>query len=644
MKEIKNLIRKCWFISLVMYCCVLVSCDYLDVVPPETADLDDVMRDKEDALAYLYSCYSATRYSQACNNLGCVESSTDEFVNPVLWARLNQWVSWNQLSGTTVSNWDPVDLPWKTSYDAIGYCHLFLKTLEEQKPFGVTDTDITRWRAEISFLLAYYHFRVLESYGPIPMIEHYYSQNTPKSEFPGRSHFDYCVDRIVQWLDEAAEILPPTVIETELGRATSTICKALKARVLLYAASPLWNGSFPFPQWKNTNFETPGYGKELVSHTRDPKKWERAKNACEEALAFAQNAGKRSLYTLEASEELRQMQGIELPDIPDCDDDFKKKVMQMRYLLAAAETEGNNEVIWGVIPYYSPGFMDSMPHGITKLHNGNLNGGVCAQTPLLYAVEHFYTKKGKLPVNDPDFYKENEWFTSIGERDIIKLNDKREPRFYAWLSFDGDEYGSKYNDGNRFYVDLKNSQKQGYNPDKFNRDNCVTGYFLKKWAYPNVIFSADGSVVNFMVRPMPLIRLSELYLNLAECYAALDESQLAIDNLNEVRTRAGVPKLKEADLKEMSLDEWIQNERFIELFAEGHRYYDARRWMTAPELFKAGTREGLNAIEKKDPTFKEFNKRVKIDQPFQWDDRMFLLPINVDEIYSNPQLIQAPRY
>ena len=64
--------------------------------------------------------------------------------------------------------------------------------------------------------------------------------------------------------------------------------------------------------------------------------------------------------------------------------------------------------------------------------------------------------------------------------------------------------------------------------------------------------------------------------------------------------------------------------------------------MIAPQVLKAGVREGLDAIEKKDPTFEEFNKRVVIDQPFQWDDRMYLLPVKSSEIYSNPQMVQAP--
>ena len=119
----------------------------------------------------------------------------------------------------------------------------------------------------------------------------------------------------------------------------------------------------------------------------------------------------------------------------------------------------------------------------------------------------------------------------------------------------------------------------------------------------------------------------------------------ALDNLNVIRERAGIEKLTQDDItSQMSLDDWIRNERYVELFAEGHRYYDVRRWMIAPQVLKAGVREGLNAIEKKDPTFEEFNKRVVIDQPFQWDDRMYLLPVKSSEIYSNPQMVQAPLY
>ena len=92
-------------------------------------------------------------------------------------------------------------------------------------------------------------------------------------------HFDYVKDWICQKFDEVCEDgqLPATRTGDEWGRATSVMAKALKARLLVYAASPLFNGSFPYKDWENTNFETPGYGKELISLKYDRKKWEVAK-------------------------------------------------------------------------------------------------------------------------------------------------------------------------------------------------------------------------------------------------------------------------------------------------------------------------------------------------------------------------------
>ena len=89
----KKIYQICNVVLAVTLSLTSASCSYLDVVPPETVDLSNVMRDKNDALAFLYSCYAATNYSMACNNLGAVESSADEFVNPLLWGRLNQVVS-----------------------------------------------------------------------------------------------------------------------------------------------------------------------------------------------------------------------------------------------------------------------------------------------------------------------------------------------------------------------------------------------------------------------------------------------------------------------------------------------------------------------------------------------------------------------
>jgi hypothetical protein len=209
----------------------------------------------------------------------------------------------------------------------------------------------------------------------------------------------------------------------------------------------------------------------------------------------------------------------------------------------------------------------------------------------------------------------------------------------------GGEYSSFLANGKPLVIANRDSKKQGYNPSLDNRNFNVTGYYCKKGIQPNLNWSADNNSMNWTYVPVAVIRLAELYLNLAECYAALGQTTNALNNLNIIRERAGVPDLKESDITaDMTLMDWVRNERFVELWEERERYFDVRRWMIAPEVLKSGAREGLNAIAKKDPSFLEYNQRVAIDQPFDWSDRMYMVPINKNEVYSNPNLIQSPGY
>ncbi len=630
--------------------CILAatSCNFLEVVPPETMEIEDTMKDKDRAEAFLYSCYEGTTSLYKQRLLRSFVSSTDEYGLPTAWGVNSQRNAWGLVNAGEV--WTPA---WDVCYTYIGKTNLFLKLLGEYTPAHSTESDIARWKAECSFLLGFYHYYLLESYGPIPIQDHFYSNSTPKEDFPGRSHYDYCVDRIVAWLDDAAQNgLPDYIaIDSELGRATVTAAKALKARVLLYAASPMWNGEAPasIKAWKNKNYETPGYGMELVSSKYDENKWERALTACQEAIAFAEGEGRRELFTLDYAEQRRAAEDVELPDIPGASDEFKKYVSLMSYLMVTVETDGNKEIIWGssypaTINYYLDWENTALPHAVTT-YNGAATGGRSGVSPFLYSIEHFYTENGKLPARDNAFYPESEWFESAGlsRGEIIKLNDKREPRFYAWFGFDGAEIGSKLKSGKPLVANMRNKEQQGYNPSKDN-DLNITGYLCKKWIQPNLTWNSSTNTTNTRTVPFPVIRLAELYLNIAECYAAKGQTKEALDNLNKVRERAGIPALTAADLtSDMPLMEWIRNERFVELWGEGHRYFDLRRWCIAPKYLKAGLREGLNfTIE--NPSFEELNRRTLVNQNFVWNDRMYFQPIYTNELYSNPQLVQAPGY
>lgn len=624
------------------------SCDYLDVVPPATATIEDGMRSKDDAIRFVFSCYAGITDSYT-DMFSKYESSADEFTSDPKWDNGHFYLEADRLSAAT-QTW-----PWGRDYDYLGRCFLFEKEINSLDPVGVTEEDRSRWKGEMLFLRAFYHFQALEFYGPIPLMTKYESMNTLPADMCGRYHFDYCVDSIASWLDQAAKLLPAKLPNEEIGRATSTACKALKGRLLLYAASPLWNGSFPYKDWKNTNFETPGYGKELVSHTYDRNKWTKALNANLEALSLALGAGGRKLFDMATTEILQSNDGVPLPNIPGVGNDeegiaFKKRVLMLRYAVNSTESRGNKESIFKAIynnsDFYAWGgdTYKELPTKILKDNSGGWYSGLVTKCPYLYTMEHFYTKNGKLPDEDTSFPDKEGRLESAGlstNKNIIKLNVNREPRYYAWLSFDGDEYSPMLNNGKPLVVDELNSNKQGYAED--NGYNGQTGFFSKKEVEPDLRVYTNRGWSHDM-NYSPIIRLPELYLNIAECYEELGDNTNAMKYLNVVRERAGIPDLTSDDItSDMTMRAWVHSERFIELWGEYHRYFDLRRWMEAPDKLNVGSRECLDFVGRKNPSFDQLNKRVKCTNvQYSWSNRMYLFPINNQEIYSNPQLVQAP--
>lgn len=664
----KNIVTKA--IGLAILISGLTSCNFLDVAPAKKATLKDAMKDKNAVENWIYGCYHSVGGTNGEMNIPCdfrsYEGSTDEFVTPDLWNEHNrQIIAYGTINSSNVS-----DSRWRTYYGSIGNVHLFLRELENQKPDFLTEEDKELYIGHAHFLKGYYYFRLLEAFGPIPIVDEYISTSITKDKFPGRSHFDYCVDYICNELDEAESRLPGAPrVEQEYGAGNKTICAALKSRLLLYAASPLWNGSFPFPNWKNTQFETPGYGTALVSSHFDLEKWKRAKAAAEKAIAVATENG-FSLMQMNDAESISQRldvpaTGSWIPGVDTATEEgkeFAKRIMLMRYVVASDILDGNKELIMTMRVSDSDNTAadnarSGMPRRIVKNTSNTWIGGYAGISPTLQTVEAFYTKQGKLPAFDTNFTNPNDWLKSAGingRPEIINLNLNREPRFYAWISYDGCDIGPKLSSGQSFRVDLRSADKSGYNPEDAVRDQCQTGYLSNKWLSPRLNWTASNQSMAPNYFLFPYIRMAELYLNLAECSAEIymnngDQAELltAINNLNIIRERAGISKLTPADCTDkMSIRDWVRAERRNELFMEGHRYYDLRRWVVAKKYLDEGVREGLNSFvgRIKNPSIETFNQRVKVDGNYKWDDKLYLLPIRQDELYSNTQMIQAPGY
>lgn len=638
-------------------CAGVSSCNYLDIVPPEQVQVKDAMENHQNALGFLYSCYAFSKNDNVGevpygNYLYDINTTADDILNPHAWASDGNGgpalILLNTLTAQNARDY------WGHNYNGIGQCLLFLEQLDACDPLGrgvITAEEDREWRAEAKALSAYYHSIILRRYGPICILEKRLPLDASQSEFPGRYHFDYCVNWICEQLDEAAKDLPAIRDVADMGRMTSTICKAVKAQVLLLAASPLWNGSFPYPDFKNTSWETPGYGYELVSRTYDPEKWTRALAAANEAISWAENQGRRAIYT--GDEYVNA--NINLADlyIPGgASDEFKKAVLRMRYLHYACENEGNREAIMTLVPGgLTTHWFASFPRNIMTLNSGTVLSGYSGFNPTLNAVKRFLTVDGYMPENDPNFPDESEWYQSAGLNDegvgrsrIINLCVGREPRFYAWIGFDGGDYAMKIANGQPVHLNMLSSRAQGYN--SATRDNSVTGFMCQKFMPPVMQISANNAYVGYVSPSRSMIRLAEMYLIRAECNAALGNVGEALRDINVLRRRAGAAELTEGMVNAggMNIMEWVKNERAIEFFAESKRFFDVRRWAEGEKYFGLGKRQGLNALAKMDPTFEEFNQPTKLPYTYTWGNKLYLYPIEYGDVYANPQLVQNPGY
>ncbi|MCM1310995.1 MAG: RagB/SusD family nutrient uptake outer membrane protein [Bacteroides sp.] len=762
--KLKNIFKFAVLAASVATMTGVTSCNYLDVVPPEQPGLPDGMKNHDNAKGFLYSCYNKMfqRDYMPRDYRSTINASTDEYLITETWYANEGNPAYNILRNTQTTTAPSGYNPnfWDTFYAGIGQTLLFDQQLDttgkENDVNQGNNEEYREWKAESRFCRAFYHFQLLRLYGPIPITTELIDREAGLSDYPGRTHFDGCVDWIAHELDEAYKDLPQRRESQDLGRATKVICKAIKARLLLYAASDLWNGKFPpaYNGWNNGSYTSTNpitgkdYGNELVY--RDPKanspeftgrqeKWLNALIACKEALNEALAAGYKlydpkwkgredflypeeqfQLYWVPNQSELEskmQDSGILFADtnqdgydpesqeigsdgIPTGTSDifkmseFLRAIWKLRQLSSTTESEGNTELIWTQNDQVY-GWRDArLPRNCYLFQKNNSEEkreGWNGVAPTLYTVEHFLNADGSLPsgANGPaNLYIGNESFHKVpsptvdnGDQDRAEVTNiclNREPRFYAWIGFNGGDYLTLINNGAPKRLNMRSSLEQGRMLSE--RNYSATGFLSMKHIDPYFHWDKDGNVISGKDSPEVFVRLTELYLNLAECcaeyakrfgksdgtrstaapagyttkYASLEEEAFSL--INKIRARAyvgpltknmiGMEEIRTSDgvHKTWDLVEWVRNERFIELWDEGHRYFDVRRWAAGDEYFGYGKRRALNALAQDPKNVQEFNRTMMANSQYTFHYREYLYPIYVDEVYKNPQMVQNPGF
>lgn len=287
-------------ISILLFACAgaLAACDFLDVVPEGQATQEDIFKTSKEARKYLNTLYTyapniaAYRYMpDFCAGDDIITATNGQTryfpYKSMLYNEENASQTYYGLWDATTSS--PSGRTNYDMYKGIRYCYIMIDNIDAVP--GISPSVADEFKGEAYFLIAYYHWVLLTHYGPVILVRGQLDMGLPEEQvYVARSPFDECVTFIAETYDRAADLLHgyPTRPDADLGRATSVAAKAMKARLLLYAASPLCNGNTEFYARFRNNDGTP-----LMSQTYNPEKWKWALDACQEAITLAEDNGHR---------------------------------------------------------------------------------------------------------------------------------------------------------------------------------------------------------------------------------------------------------------------------------------------------------------------------------------------------------------
>ncbi|MEJ2883919.1 RagB/SusD family nutrient uptake outer membrane protein [Pedobacter sp. GR22-6] len=638
----KNTYQYLTKVLLVVMLLVNLSCKkYLDVVPDNVATIDNAFTSRNEAEKYLFTCYSyLPNNAWPLSNHGFLGG--DE-----MWIPNSRRGTFDTGGGAMI--WDvargsqnagePIAGVWNSMFVAIRQCNIFLENVsDENKVFDLTIDLRQRWIAEVKLLKAYYNYQLLRMYGPIPLIDKNIDISAPTEQMQvKRVPFDACVDYIVSLIDEATPFLPVVIGEraTELGRLTQPIALSIKAKLLVMAASPLFNGNSDYTNFKDKE------GTQLIDPAFSAAKWDRAALAAKAAVDISEQAGIQ-LYRFVPLANLSAVTN------------------QQMSIRNSISERWNVERVWGLSNSNATTLQRVAMGCLAAGFNANNSNGQLSAP--LKMVDMFYSANG-VPINEDrtlDFTNKNQLRIATADEKFYinegyqsaRINFDREPRFYADLGFDGGVWymiannpGVNGSDVGTFYMQAKYGQPGNAGVEGYYNE---TGYFIKKLVEWNLTNSTSANTVRSY--EWPEIRLADLYLIYAE---ALNEAKGPAETdifkyLDLIRDRAGLKGVKESwgsyalnptkyATKE-GLREIIKRERTIELAFEGSRFWDLRRWKDAAVALNAPI-TGWTISQATAAGY--YQPKVIFSQTFV-APRDYLWPISNGAFRVNTNLVQNP--
>jgi hypothetical protein len=517
-----------------------------------------------------------------------------------------------------------------------------------------------QYLGEMYFFRGYFLYHLLQQYGPavIPPDDVLDLGSDAETLSQDRSTYDDCVNYIIGNMEQAYELLPATKDAlAEIYRPTSGAALAVMSRVLLVAASPMFNGNPAYGNWRRMD------GTLFISNTYDNSKWGRAAVA---AIRVMQT-NRYDLYIFpRAADTDPQAPNVPTAAYPNGAGGIDPYRSYKYTFIGEIPATSNPEIIW--CRNADPVAGDSPLWLSTPSHMGGGNGLNLTQD----LVDAYKMKDGRDINNSSTDYPYPDASTAYQPVGIVKnISDvqlvantpkmyaNREARFYATIGFNhsfwkGTSYtGTNANSKNveiTYYSNGTAAPNNNY-PNDYNH----TGYTCIKYNH-----YADNMLQTASVLPkvFPIFRYAEILLNYAEALNELNApftdtvTGITVNRnvaeitavFNRVRFRAGLPGLSGTELaSQANIREAIKRERLVEFACEGRRYHDLRRWLDAPAA-ESTTNTGLygTAPSRKTPpclTSHTLNEPLTLRN---WSFKMYFWPIPKNALDKNAKLVQNP--
>ena len=616
---------------LIALLCFVSSCDYLGVSDQLAGGLQNTEQ-VFDNVSYTKRWY-ATVFAGIPDYSGINSVNVGAFKNPWTGMCDELVVGYGNSSKYNNSDRNAANMGFHRYGDCYKYIRQANIFLQKAHPIMTTGTqgdqlledELTQMKANVRFMRAFYHYLLFEQYGPIILVKDKIYNATEDQDVPRNT-----VDEVIEYIDSeltavASELTQEPIFEDKDYRAwpTKGVALAVRAKLWLYAASPLLNGGY-----REALSVTNPDGTRLFPDY-DAGKWEKALAACKDFIDYAE-AGRYELY-----KEYKDDNGAVIDPDKSVYNLFQKYTHEIIWATA------NND--WGGMNG------DAFDRRIAPRCEKNGLGSTGVTQEL---VDAFYMKDG-FPVSATAYLPQSTLYQEEGYGTYKDQNDNfskkytnvtvsnrylnREPRFYNTVFFNGRQWPVSCNQV-LFYNGGNSGVQEG--------QATLTGYMLFKRFNRSVSLTNPGVASQF--RPSIIFRLADFYLMYAEAANEVNPNDARVlKYLNLVRERAGLPDIETLNPAIRGNQELqraaIQRERQIELATEGQRYFDVRRWMIADkngEGRQNGYVHGMN-VRGESNDKEDFNRIVEASQ-IVFNRKMYLYPMPDSEMRKTKNLVQNP--